>query len=130
MTYLRYTGPWIDVADGRTIESAHRRDSDDLTVARILSADQSLRAGEVAITEQEFNTDALAIKAYNDALPPEPSAVTPPTPQEQAVAAVHAIDLDAITDPAVRAAFEALRDAALGERQPREFTVLQTEGLT
>lgn len=68
--FIRYAGPWVDVARGRHIISVHRRDTDDLTVARILpdSAAPGIRTGEVEITEAEFNTERNAINTHNDAV--------------------------------------------------------------
>lgn len=94
--FIRYVGPWEDVAGplsdvGRHIISVHRLDTDDLTVASDptlpcpsplcavgLAAHLSpLRPGEVEITAAEYATESAAIVAYNAALPPAP---LPPDP--------------------------------------------------
>lgn len=76
--FLRYAGPWEDVAVARHMVSAHRLDSDDLTFANVLDDSRSpaLRPGEVEITEQEFTAGLDEIAAYNAALP----APAPPPP--------------------------------------------------
>ena len=96
MTWIRYSGPWADVAQGRHIVSAHHDDSDDLMVAK-LDDGEPLRPGEVEIDEAAYESERASITAYNAALPPPPDPVDP---DKQALDAALA---DPATDPVIKA---------------------------
>lgn len=85
-----------------------------------------VEAGDTEIDEATYNSKLAANVVHNSAVLPE---VKQPDFKEQAIAAVKAMDPDVFTDPDLRDAFILLRDAALGERQPREYTVIKTKGV-
>jgi hypothetical protein len=85
--YIKYEGPWEDVAiDRHNVVSSHRIDTDDLTVAYFNEcgddclydvADHSvLRKGETVITEAEFEAECDAINRSNSKI----AAADPPAP--------------------------------------------------
>lgn len=91
MHYIRYIGPWEDVAIGRhNLVSSHRIDTDDLTVAYFEQCGEGcwydvpdhdvLRRGEVEITQAEFEAERDAINLQNESfVPAEPP---PPAPDD------------------------------------------------
>lgn len=106
MHYIRYEGPWHDVAiDRHNVVSTHRVDTDDLTVAHFQECgddcwydarDHSvLRSGEVIITKGEFESERDAINVYNAALPIPPGPIEIPTRDD-----VLATDLEEATSMA------------------------------
>ena len=95
MTYIKYTGPWVDVAIDRHIVSTHLFDSDDLTVALILPDSQSpaLRAGEVEITQAEYETTSATSNAWNAKIVAKEPPAKPDPDAELAAAIAAATDI-------------------------------------
>ena len=100
MNYIRYEGPWNDVAKGRhNLVSSHRLGTDDLTVAYFeqcgpdctypVKNHSGLRPGEEGITKAKYESIAATIKTHNDLV----VAREPPAPPDPRIAKIEGMDL-------------------------------------
>ena len=82
MPLVRSERPYAEFTSRRRVRNAlHREDDGD---GYVVADVDELRTGDSEITEQEFETEAKAIRDYNAALPP-PDPPDPPSADEALV---------------------------------------------